>query len=301
MRRPGRRRSACHDFRQHNIFDRLRIALADLFHRCACLWAVLSGRDAQGPPWRNLAQTVHLDVGATTLPAALSELSRQCGVTVTAAPYLSERRIVVNAPSAPARSVLDALTSLNGWTFYETDTNKILVTRSAPALSISYVSLPGLLQAAFPRDWRTFLGMSLQRTLHPPAEPAAKLLGEAINSSQGPDGIPLDARAHQTGQWALAHLLTALSAAGAPGKSARYTELTSVEKSDLTVWVFIHMLGLANPIILYGNLFAYAIDPRYTTLYLAGPGTLFTGLVSDGPLPGSWGSDTPVSFAGASP
>ncbi len=108
-----------------------------------------------------LATIVRLALGETTLAEVAKALSDQTGVSVSAAPYLRERKLVVQMENLSADQALGALMALNGWQLYETQEGAIVITRPPRPTPLTLSEVPAALHAVLPRDIQQFLGVGI--------------------------------------------------------------------------------------------------------------------------------------------
>ncbi len=128
-------------------------------------FALCGGVDAQSAPTSKtgarLAANVHLQLGETTLADVAKALSEQTGVSISAVPYLRERKLVVQMENLSADQALRALTELNGWQLYEMQDGAIVIARPPRPTPQTLVETPLALRATLPRDFQQFLGVDV--------------------------------------------------------------------------------------------------------------------------------------------
>jgi hypothetical protein len=106
---------------------------------------------------QSLNKIVHLNLGVTTVGKLMAALSEQTGLKIQAAEYLQARTITVQMDGLTAASALDALKELNDWTSSSSVQNEILISRRRLRVDAVPAAIPRLMQAAIPKDMRTFL------------------------------------------------------------------------------------------------------------------------------------------------
>lgn len=124
------------------------------------LLAPLAAQNAPGEADEaKLDTAVNLRLGETMLPAVMKAISEQTGLQVEAAEYLHERRLTVWMQGVTARAALDALSQLYDWTWYKTDTGRYRLARRTMRAPRRLADVSSYLQAALPRDIRTYLAL----------------------------------------------------------------------------------------------------------------------------------------------
>ena len=110
-----------------------------------------------GEPATKLAAPVHLLLGDVSVAQFTSALSEQTGLTISAAPYLRDRRILVQMDDVSAQNALNALAEMNDWTWRETQPGEIGLFRRALKLPREPGYIPRFVQTAIPADLREYM------------------------------------------------------------------------------------------------------------------------------------------------
>jgi hypothetical protein len=100
---------------------------------------------------------VTLTLGETTLGRVMTQLSSQTGLTLQAADYLRQRRLIVQMEGLTAREALDALAELHDWTWSRVEPGRYLLKRKVARRPGRLEDIPIAMQTGLPRDLRTWL------------------------------------------------------------------------------------------------------------------------------------------------
>jgi len=117
-----------------------------------------------------LKTLVHMPSGSLTLGHAVSALSEQTGLTIEADTYLNDRRLIVRLKEMSAADVLNALATLNGYVWRETENEHILLTRLRPSTPRAISEVPAAVRAVIPFDFVRFFGVGVPDDELPPIE-----------------------------------------------------------------------------------------------------------------------------------
>jgi hypothetical protein len=219
---------------------------------------------------------VHLNLGVTTVDKALAALSDQTGLTIRAAEYLQERTLTIYVDNISAAAVLEALDTLNDWIWSTTQPNHVLVTRRRLRFEAIPTAVTSSMQAAIPRDIRTYLRIAT------PSEDTSKY----VNAFEGSfphnkraafDRLMKTIIADQT------HLVTSLQPGILTGEPIAYTRLTSAQRSDLLVALVFPLLRDMDYEMLHGDALPHVSDVKDALLQYSGATTLLIGSeINDG-------------------
>jgi hypothetical protein len=194
---------------------------------------------------------VRLSPGETTLAEVMEALSRQTGLQIEASDSLRERRLIVLMEGLTARGALDTLAQLNNWTWRRTGPGHYLLTRLTIRRPQRLADVPFTMQAALPKDFRTYLGLTNWRKM-PPGE-------RAFAALQGAYG-PACSQARQELVEALAPVL--LHEAEIP-----YSRLTRRQQENLLFFLFFSGFRRTSE-LLYDCPGPHRIEPSQATLEL---------------------------------
>ena len=112
-----------------------------------------------------LHTTIHLQMGKTTLDAAMQALSQQTGQSIECADYLKEHRLTLHIESATAEDVLNQLADLTHCKWTEAGAKRVLFSRVRPVLPEHPLQIPAALQTVLPPDVQRYIGIALPEGL----------------------------------------------------------------------------------------------------------------------------------------
>jgi len=162
-----------------------------------------------------LGERVDLRLGRTTVDRALAALSAQSGLSITAAPYLEDRVVVLEVSGLTVKATMDALAALNGWVWRQTGQRSFRLARPALRPPRTSSEVGAAMRRCLPLDLREFLG------LEPPT---------AV--SDGVPHAPLQ-RAPLAAMGARSALLAAAAARMSPGEDVPWSKLNPGERTLL--------------------------------------------------------------------
>lgn len=136
-------------------------------------WAQSAASDKAAPPQSPSAQTrdamppilqtpIHLHLGTTTMQAAAQALAAQTGLHIQVDNCLQARKLLVEMDNLTAQDALDTLAELGDWRWFRKEDGTIWLARKRVVIPQTIADLPACLRAALPRDYRTFLGVSVE-------------------------------------------------------------------------------------------------------------------------------------------
>ncbi len=220
------------------------------------LWAVaaMTCARAQNPPGSadelRLHHPVRLLMGETSAAALVQELSRQTGLRIDVAGYLADRKLIVNLSGLSARQALDAVAEMNDWDWRATGPGSYLVSRPTLRTPSSTNEIPRAMQAALPKDFRTFLHLPDLRS---------KTIFQFAGSGTGAHAEAVDRDR--------AALLDSLKPRMASVQEVPYSELTGPQKERLLFVLMLQGYDESEP-ILKNDAEVHCIDVSHADLEL---------------------------------
>lgn len=178
------------------------------------------------PTQSKLKTPVQIMSGEVTITALTGALSKQTGVTITAAPYLRDRTVIVLVKDISAAATLSALCELHDWSLRETEPGQILLKRRILYVPHEVTSISRLIQNALPADLRSFLHVSRpsenrRQTAKPVASPDWEEFSARIQRRLLTSSLPM----HE--------LCASLSVKTLIAKDMPYARLTEFQKKQL--------------------------------------------------------------------
>lgn len=113
---------------------------------------------------RLAAAKVHLSQGSTTFGKALAALATQANLAITAAPALTDHKLVVNLEDISAEHALDAICELNDWIWTIDTKGHVVVDRPKILQPHNLIELHNALWNALPVAYRNFVSMAPNST-----------------------------------------------------------------------------------------------------------------------------------------
>jgi hypothetical protein len=237
---------------------------------------------------------VSLELGTVSLPKVLKALEAQTGLRIQAAPYLRERRLVVEIAGTSARQALDAITSLHGWTWKQIEPGHILIERKRPKAGSGGSAVPLMVQSAIPLDWRRFLGIGkdsfqevAQNTKLDEIIQNMKLDAVGQNTKQDAKTARQSARR----QWrpnllrklsrASERLLKTLDPEAIHTVKLPYSKLSPEQQQSLITLFTLKAFRETNFLLLYDDYYATMLNPANISLQIRGPSSLYVGVIEE--------------------
>ena len=234
-----------------------------------------------------LGKTVHLKLGLTTVDKVMEALSEQTGLTIKAADYLREHKIMVRMENLSAAVALDAIGELNDWVWYKIKAEQILVTRRKLRLDATPAAIPRLIQAAIPKDIRVYVDIAT------PTEDLTKYVNVFDSHFYDAQRFVGD---RLLGVVAVdqAAFVNSLPPEILKGDPIPYAKLTNRQRSQLLIALVFPLLRRTDYQLLHGDLLPHVANVNNSVLSLSGGTTLLVGsLLSDGK------TDTEIGFGAA--
>lgn len=193
---------------------------------------------------------VHLLLGSVSVADFTATLSKQTGLEISAAPYLRERRIVVQMDSVHAADALNSIAELNDWTWRETEPEHIVLMRRVLKVPQDPIYMPRLIQNALPADLREYL-----KVLRPTED--RRIFRDA--SLRKPEDVAESSRRLDVATFnALHNLRATLSIEALTKANLPYSKMTARQKTLLLSFYIYDGLGNLNTLLM-GDL-----PPAYT-------------------------------------
>jgi hypothetical protein len=106
------------------------------------------------------AAEVHLHLGRTTLGKAALALSKQTGLDVEAADYLSGHQMTVELAGISTHDALDAICEIGGWSWHNSGPRSVVIEKPSPPKlkAPTLVEVASAMQHSLTPDVRLFLG-----------------------------------------------------------------------------------------------------------------------------------------------
>lgn len=204
---------------------------------------VLSASQAQA----KMNTRVHLMLGSTTLAQVTAAMCQQTSLEISGSDYLRERKLVVMLDDVRLADALDALAEANDWAWRLDSQGEVVIARRVSRLNQTPASIPGLLRAAMPRDWRVFLGL-------PPSE-----------SNPASATLSIDSSTHQDLFTVYGNSLNWLRATLEPETLLKtpftYKNMTPAQQERLRLIMVSQALWKTGRNLLYNPLMPHLVDP----------------------------------------
>ena len=245
---------------KHSTRGWMFVALA-LF---ALFTAIRPGQALQGSDDGRLDQPVTVPIGETTLALFLEGLSKATGLQIECSESIREKPIVIVVRGQSARSVLDAVSEFNEWTWGRVREGVYRIDRKPIKKPEKMIDVAAAMQSTLPRD--------LKEYLHLPKLPKEK-------KTAGASFMGLSAYNSLISN-AGSSLRNAIATSTPPGKARAFTQLSRTQQEEVR-WVrlFDAIRGLSP--LLFDDLNVHHYDFNDVYIYLDNGGKSFTVMFPD--------------------
>jgi hypothetical protein len=167
-----------------------------------------------------LGKNVSLHLSAVTMSQIVSDLSKQTGLSISAASSIEGHRVTVDLAGVTARQALDALAEMYDWRWYRSEPGQYTLDRRVFRSPRDPSAIPSEMQLALPVDLRHFLQLPNLNTKKPGMT--------SMDAWSKVSGVPLQA---------LDRLKTGLVSVFLKQNSLAVHDMTAGQRDDFITWL----------------------------------------------------------------